>query len=54
MRIGMTYSNPEYVFIEYPKWVTNRNGERVIVADADEEKDVTATRRGRPPKVKNG
>jgi hypothetical protein len=50
----MAYKNPEYVYVEYPKWVTNRDGEKVVVADADEEKAVTAPRRGRPPKVKNG
>lgn len=45
----------EYVFQEFPKWVTPEGGEPVLVQTAEEEAAVMGEkpRRGRPPKTKD-
>ena len=37
MHSNMRDFKSEYVFVEYPKWVTLANGERLLVNDEDEE-----------------
>lgn len=43
-----------YEFKEYPKWIVNQSGNRVIVKDKEEEDKVADKKEDKPKKPKGG